>query len=322
MGHHGRVKKGAMTERPGATERRAAVRGSSGSVGPELIELARDAAEEESGSAALVGEFAGLDVEDEVAVTLRFHTRDVAYAGWFWSVTLAVVDPDRPTISEVVLLPGSDALLPPGWLPWRERVRPDDLGPGDLLPLVPDDPRVVPSYVQSDDPAVEELARELGFGRPRVLSRLGRIEAAERWNTGEFGPESEMAKAAPAPCSLCAFYLPVAGSLGSNFGACSNSMSPADGRVVDALFGCGAHSEVAIDLRTQLAESHIDDLVLDVYSRPRATPAVDASLAASLHQAAELIEEEVDTMAQADRVASERSAFHEGQAGPESQQPE
>ena len=34
--------------------------------------------------------------------------------------------------------------------------------------------RLVPGYVASDDPAVEDVAREIGLGRERVLSREGR----------------------------------------------------------------------------------------------------------------------------------------------------
>ena len=38
-----------------------------------------------------------------------------------------------------MLLPGPDALLPPAWVPWTERLRPGDLGVGDLLPTDEDD---------------------------------------------------------------------------------------------------------------------------------------------------------------------------------------
>ena len=79
--------------------------------------------------------------------------------------------PGEPvTVSEVVLLPGPKALTAPEWLPWSERVRPGDLGAGDLLPTRPDDPRLVPGYLASDDPAVEDVTKEIGLGRKRVLS--------------------------------------------------------------------------------------------------------------------------------------------------------
>ncbi len=247
-------------------------------VPARVIELAREAATQEAGTADLIGEFRTAETEDDVAVTLRFATTDPAYSGWAWSVTVALVDPKQPTISEVVLLPGKDALVPPPWLPWNERIRPGDLGPGDLLMPTTDDPRLVPAYVQSDDPAVEDVAHELGIGRVRVMGRLGRDYTAQRWHEGDFGPDSDMAKAAPANCVMCAFYLPLAGSLAAQFGVCGNEMSPADGRVVDAGYGCGAHSELVIEMvPTGFRESHIDDLLLDVHPRPQVEAVIDPS---------------------------------------------
>lgn len=236
--------------------------------GPAL-EIARREAVVEAGDPDAVGDLIDAYSEGENAVTARFSASVEGYRGWQWSVTVAMVDPERPTVSEVMLLPGSEALLAPAWVPWKERVRGGDLGVGDLLPPAPDDARIVPAYVQSDDPAVEELSWEIGLGRVRVLSREGRLDAATRWHTGDFGPEDEMARHAPGTCATCAFYLPLAGSLGAGFGACSNEYSPADGHVVDSAYGCGAHSEVSVDRfsASAAADTVIDELQLDVYQR-------------------------------------------------------
>ena len=43
------------------------------------------------------------------------------------------------------------------------------------------------------------------------------------------------------------------------FGACTNEFSPADGRVVDAEYGCGAHSETVIDAPL-ISASHRDSV--------------------------------------------------------------
>jgi hypothetical protein len=163
-------------------------------------------------------------------------------------VTVAEGGSDRPvSVSETVLLPGPDALVAPAWVPWQERVRAGDLGVGDLLPSDPEDPRLVPGYLASDDPAVEETAKEVGLGRIKVLSRVGRDDATERWRDGDHGPKAEMAKAAPGTCASCGFYLPLAGSLRAAFGVCANEYAPADGVVVHAEYGCGAHSDVEAD---------------------------------------------------------------------------
>ncbi|WP_211229521.1 DUF3027 domain-containing protein [Nakamurella lactea] len=235
------------------------------------VQRARAAAVEEAGAASAVGAFVDAVAVDDVATIASFEAELAGYRGWRWSVTLAKVADDPVTISEVVMLPGPDALLAPEWVPWEQRVRPEDLGPGDLLPTAPDDERLVPAYLQSDDPAVEELAIELGLGRVRVMGREGREAIAEAWHDGPFGPDSEMAKQAPGHCVSCAFYLPLAGSLGAMFGACGNEFGPAGGRVVDLGFGCGAHSEAAAAVLhpIDIPDAVIDELLMDVHARPR-----------------------------------------------------
>ncbi|MDN5861798.1 MAG: DUF3027 domain-containing protein, partial [Pseudonocardia sp.] len=209
-------------------------------------------------AAEAVGEHLDATREDDGAVTHDFAAGQAGYRGWRWSVTLAGGDPI--TVSEVVLRPGVDALVAPAWLPWEERIRPGDLGVGDLLPTRPDDERLVPGYVQSDDPAVEEVATEIGLGRVRVLSREGRDDAAERWHDGPHGPSSDMARSAPGRCGECGFFLPLAGALRAAFGVCGNAYAPADGSVVEVGFGCGAHSDVQVE---QVSPVAVAELVYD-----------------------------------------------------------
>ncbi|MGH3860936.1 DUF3027 domain-containing protein [Actinokineospora sp.] len=223
------------------------------------VDFARAAAQEQAG--AEVGTHVAAEPEDSHAVTHLFEADKPGYRGWRWAVTISSAGPDtKVTVSEVVLLPGPDALTAPPWVPWQERVQAGDLGVGDLLPTAPDDPRLAPSYLGSDDPHVEETALEIGLGRPRVMSRLGRIEAAERWQASDFGPEADMARSAPAHCGTCAFYLQITGALGAAFGVCGNEMAPADGRVVHAEYGCGAHSEAEVE---QISPVLVADLIYD-----------------------------------------------------------
>ncbi len=190
-----------------------------------------------------VGVHLGVSAEDDTAATHRFEATLPGYRGWQWAVVVAAPPgADHATVSESALLPALDALIAPDFIPWDQRVRPGDLGPGDLLATPADDPRLVPGYVATGDPVIDEVAREVGLGRVQVLSVEGRADAAERWFT-EFGPDTEMAKAAPAPCGMCGFYLPLAGALRESFGVCGNAMG-ADGHVVHIAYGCGAHSDV------------------------------------------------------------------------------
>jgi hypothetical protein len=225
------------------------------------VEVARAAAAETAEDPALVGdhlgvapEFLGGDLATDRlgdVLTHTFETRLPGYLGWHWAVTLArVPGEDTVTVDEVVLLPGDRALLPPAWVPWQERLRPGDLSVGDVLPSTEDDPRLVPSYLADDDaagdPAGRVIAEEIAVGRERVLSLDGRTSALTRWVEGDFGPRSAMARSAPGPCATCGFWMPIAGSLRLTLGGCGNEYSPADGRVVTADYGCGAHSQATL----------------------------------------------------------------------------
>ncbi|MCW2733577.1 MAG: hypothetical protein JWR13_4393 [Mycobacterium sp.] len=206
------------------------------------VDAARTAIKEYSGD-DVVGEYLGASFDDPTAATHRFLAAMPGYQGWQWAVVVAAYPgADHATISEVVLVPGPTALLAPQWVPWQERVQPGDLSPGDLLATPADDPRLVPGHVSSGDEELDDLAAEIGLGKRQVLSQWGRIEAAERWHDGEYGPDSAMARATRKVCRDCAYYLSLAGSLGRLFGVCANEMS-ADGHVVASEYGCGAHSD-------------------------------------------------------------------------------
>lgn len=226
------------------------------------VDIARsEAAANESGQ---VGAHLGVRAEGERLVTHAFEATLRGYRGWYWAVTVGRAPGFEPTIAEIVLLPGEGALRAPAWVPWAERVQQGDLSPGDVHPTPVDDPRLVPSYVLSDDPQVAEVAFELGMGRPRVLSRFGRLDTADRWFAGEGGPDTPMAKQAPGLCGTCGFFLPLAGSMKAAFGACANEISPSDGRVVTVDHGCGAHSEALPQLHVEELGEVFDDEQLEI----------------------------------------------------------
>lgn len=238
----------------------------------DAVELARAVAREEADyrgydAPEAVGAHVGVQPEDEASATHLFEADIPGYRGWRWEVTVATAGEDLPvTVSEVLLRPGAGALVAKEWVPWERRVRPGDLGIGDIFPTDADDDRLAPAYLASDDPQVEDVAHELGLGRVRVLSRIGRLDAATRWRGGEFGPRSDMARSAPDPCGTCGFYLPIEGSLKAAFGVCGNEISPADGHVVHVEYGCGAHSEIVVEQSSSIpvAELVYDDSLLEI----------------------------------------------------------
>ena len=214
------------------------------------LELARSAAIADAGNPELVGADVSVEIDDDGRVeTYLFEANLAGYKGWRWCVTIAIVDKNsEPTICDVVVLPGPDALLAPEWIAYRDRIQPGDVGVGDIVPSALDDTRLVPSVhsLIADEELDALQVFDLGLGRARVMSIEGRDQASKRWYEGDRGPQSPIAQAAPKPCSSCAFFLPIAGSLRSSFGVCANAISPEDARVVSVDHGCGAHSEATL----------------------------------------------------------------------------
>lgn len=237
------------------------------------VEQARLAAVEHAGDFG-VGEHLGVVAEDERVVTHLFECPHPGYAGWRWAVTMVRASRAKtPTINEIVLLPGDDALLAPRWVPWSDRIQAGDVTPGTLMPTPDNDPRLEPGFTGGElaadaDPAewsqTRALVAELGLGRERVLSSYGRSVAAQRWNAGDSGAENASSKLAPAPCVSCAYFVRLQGGLGSMFGACTNEFSPFDAQVVSTDHGCGGHSDVVAEERgVELPEPVFDTISVD-----------------------------------------------------------
>lgn len=217
---------------------------------------AEQALEAELGASAF-GAYQGQAEVMTGMVVEHFECTLPGYPHWSWVVEVVLDGAGAPiAINSVTLLPGEDAIVAPRWVPWRERIRPGDLSPGDVLPAPEDDPRLVPTYLVGD-PAFDEVDDDdhnqyrevgdtLGLGRRRVLSHHGRAQAMERWYRGDQGPDAKLAKAAPADCVSCGFLVRLAGPLSRHFGVCANEYANDDGRVVALNHGCGAHSDAQL----------------------------------------------------------------------------
>ena len=59
--------------------------------------------------------------EDGIA-QLSFASTLSGYPGWHWSVSVAELPGEEPTVVEAELMPGDGALLAPDWVPWAERL--------------------------------------------------------------------------------------------------------------------------------------------------------------------------------------------------------
>ncbi|MDQ0092188.1 DUF3027 domain-containing protein [Paeniglutamicibacter psychrophenolicus] len=79
---------------------------------------------------SMIGEHLEAVNDGERLVTHRFEALRTGYEGWCWFATLTRIPRAQAkdiTVCEVGILPGEDALLAPAWVPWAERVRPEEM---------------------------------------------------------------------------------------------------------------------------------------------------------------------------------------------------
>ncbi len=249
---------------------------------------------------------------------LGAHVR--GYEGWQWSVTLYHdEEADTWTVNESSLVPTDEALMPPAWVPWKDRLEPEDLAPTDSIGTDPDDPRLedgfrktepvadgvegagdeVESVAEPDDStsddATKAIVEEFALSRRHVLSPLGRSQAMKRWYEGPRGPKALSTKTAEGNlCSTCGFFVPLKGELNLLFGVCANKWSPDDGRVVSLDHGCGEHSEIEPPEPSRLwvqSKPALDDLRIDVVAQQ---PREERGAVEALEQSDEASEEDID----------------------------
>jgi hypothetical protein len=72
--------------------------------------------------AGTVGDLLETAAHDDGTATLRFASTLSGYPGWRWSVSVAEVAGEQPTVMEAELMPGEGALIAPDWVPWAERL--------------------------------------------------------------------------------------------------------------------------------------------------------------------------------------------------------
>ena len=87
----------------------------------ERARLAREALLEITADAT-IGDLVGQSDEGEGVTTLSFAATMPGYPGWHWTVSVAELPDEAPSVLEVELMPGDGALLAPDWVPWSERL--------------------------------------------------------------------------------------------------------------------------------------------------------------------------------------------------------
>ena len=115
---------------PKAPKRRAGVpvwrTGKPDAVLAAAVDVARSAIEGIA-KASEIGEHIAARTEGDRLVTHLFESRLPGYVGWQWYAVLTRNSRSKViTVNELGLLPSEDSILAPEWIPWAERVRPED----------------------------------------------------------------------------------------------------------------------------------------------------------------------------------------------------
>ena len=78
-------------------------------------------------SDSAIGKHLGARSEGVRCVTHLFESLQPGYSGWVWFASLSRIARGKySTVNEVGMLPTEEAVLAPAWVPWAERVRPED----------------------------------------------------------------------------------------------------------------------------------------------------------------------------------------------------
>lgn len=124
--------------------------------------LARSVAVETSEREDAVGDFvSSTDLGDNVT-DFRFVSTLAGYEGWQWSVTLYHDEETQKwTVNESTLVPTDDSLLPPPWIPWKDRLKPSDLSVVDSIGTDENDSRLEDGFRPVNHVSEEKSAEAL-----------------------------------------------------------------------------------------------------------------------------------------------------------------
>jgi hypothetical protein len=128
------------------------------------VDVARTAIEGIA-KASEIGEHLAARTEGDRLVTHLFESKLPGYVGWQWYAVLTRNSRSKVvTVSELGLLPSEDSILAPEWVPWAERVRPEDAQAEDAPTGDVQADDLQTGDVQTDDAQAEAPAGESDGG--------------------------------------------------------------------------------------------------------------------------------------------------------------
>lgn len=152
---------------------------------PDPRDIARAVAMDVADEPEQVGDVVNaIELGDNVT-DFRLSADVRGYEGWQWSVTLYHdAEVGTWTVNESSLVPTDDALVPPAWVPWKDRLEPTDLAPTDSIGTDPDDPRLEGGF-RKTEPVAGATAGEDGTSAETAEQAEKSTETAEQAEPAE-----------------------------------------------------------------------------------------------------------------------------------------
>jgi hypothetical protein len=143
--------------------------------------------------ASEIGEHLAARTEGDRLVTHLFESKLPGYVGWQWYAVLTRNSRSKVvTVSELGLLPSEDSILAPEWVPWAERVRPEDAQTEDVQT---DDAQTdVPEEAQVEAPAEEHDGGPAAEGAVPPSEPAGESDGAQNGVTPDGGAQDANAQ--------------------------------------------------------------------------------------------------------------------------------
>jgi len=150
------------------------------------VDVAR-AAVETIAPAGQIGRHLAARSEGDRLVTHLFESKLAGYGGWQWYAVLTRNSRSKVvTVDELGLLPSEDSILAPEWVPWAERVRPEDAQDEEPVEAAPADAAAAEVAAGPDDVEVHG-PDDVGIGAAADAEETaGADEAAD---AGEYDAE-------------------------------------------------------------------------------------------------------------------------------------
>jgi hypothetical protein len=143
--------------------------------------------------ASEIGEHLAARTEGDRLVTHLFESKLPGYVGWQWYAVLTRNSRSKVvTVSELGLLPSEGSILAPEWVPWAERVRPEDAQNEDVQT---DDAQTdVPEEAQVEAPAEEHDGGPAAEGAVPPSEPAGESDGAQNGVTPDGGAQDANAQ--------------------------------------------------------------------------------------------------------------------------------